>query len=112
MNETIVTSLGSLSMNSSQNLTASGLAPRATTPADIQSWVRESMRLDTKSLVVVNEGEDEERETSPCSTRIIVAVAPRVFHTFSVPRPLCHVTHTDVIRSITTAGGSDTSVRA
>ncbi|MCI0536844.1 MAG: hypothetical protein L0Z50_16625, partial [Verrucomicrobiales bacterium] len=88
-------------MNSMLHPSVSDSAPRATTPTEIKSWVRESMRLDPKSLIVVNEGEDEECGISSCRTRIIVAVASRVFQTFSVPRPLRRVTRMDVLGAIT-----------
>ena len=77
-----------------------------TTPAELEGWVREELRLDDAQSVSISEMPGNDPRCSPIVTAVeIGATAGTEPYSFHIERPLDELVRMDVVAAIAFGGG-------
>ncbi len=77
-----------------------------TTPAELESWVREELQLDDAQDVAINEMPGTDPRCSPVVTAVeIGAAAGSAAYSFHIERPLDELVRMDLVAAIAFGGG-------
>ena len=77
-----------------------------TTAADLETWVREELRLDPGQSVEISEQPGTDPRCSPMVTQIAVGATPEgAPYSFHIERPLDELVRMDLVAALAFGGG-------
>ena len=75
-----------------------------TTAAELETWVREELRLDPEAAVAIAEKPGNDPRCSPVVTELSIESPGEAPYSFHIERPLAEVTRMDVVAAIAFGG--------
>ena len=76
-----------------------------TTAAELETWVREELRLDPEAAVAIAEKPGNDPRCSPVVTEVAVESAGQEPYSFHIERPLGELVRMDLVAALAFGGG-------